>query len=231
MQCMRILIIEDNPDMAENLAEYFESQCHLVDFAMDGIGGLHLALTEHYDVIILDVILPGMDGLTVCKNIRMDEGEQIPVLMLSARDDLVDKLEGFDAGADDYLVKPFEMSELSARIKALVRRSNKECQLPLKIGTLELDLGKLEVQRSGRLIELNRTCLKLLTILMKASPNVVSRQDLEHELWQDTPPGSDALRSHIYALRQSLDKPYTHPMIHTVHGIGYKLVDPDELSS
>ena len=116
MRSIRILIVEDNPDLAENISDFFESQGHLLDFAMDGVGGLHLALTEDYDAIILDIMLPRMDGLTLCRKLREAGSKQTPVLMLTARDTLSDKLEGFDAGADDYLVKPFEMEELAARI-------------------------------------------------------------------------------------------------------------------
>jgi len=153
------------------------------------------------------------------------------VLMLTARDTLADKLEGFNAGADDYLVKPFELEELSARVQALVRRSDPTGKKPLRIGDLELDTGKRQVQRAGRPIELNRACLKILTMLMRASPNVVSRKEIEYALWSDMPPGSDVLRSHIYTLRSAIDKPFKRPLIQTVHGIGFKLVAPNDLST
>jgi DNA-binding response OmpR family regulator len=207
----RILIVEDNIDIAENISDYLEIQGHVTDFAMDGISGLHLALTQDYDAIILDIMLPGMDGLTFCRKLR-EEGEKVtPVLMLTARDTLSDKLEGFDAGADDYLVKPFELEELSARIQALVRRFDQAKKKSLRVGDLELDLGRMQVQRAGRSIELNRACL------------------IEHALWSDMPPGSDVLRSHIYTLRRAIDKPYKRPLIQTVHGVGYKLVAPNDL--
>ena len=227
--CLRILIVEDNIDIAENISDYLEIQGHLTDFAMDGIGGLHLAVTQDYDAIVLDILLPGMDGLTFCRNLRQEGGKVTPVLMLTARDTLSDKLEGFDAGADDYLVKPFELEELSARLLALVRRSDHARNKSVRFGDLEVDLGKMRVQRAGRPIDLNRACLKILTILMQASPNVVSRKEIEHALWSDTPPDSDALRSHIYTLRRAVDKPFKHYLIQTVHGIGYQLVDPDDL--
>ncbi len=198
---------------------------------MDGIGGFHLALTEIYDAIILDIMLPGMDGLTFCKKLREEGGKQTPVLMLTARDTLFDKLEGFNAGTDDYLVKPFELEELSARIHALVRRSDHSKQNLLRVGDLEVDLGKMQARRAGLPIELNRTCLKILVLLIKSSPNVVTRNDIEHELWKDMPPDSDALRSHIYILRRAIDKPYKYQLINTVHGIGYQLVDPRDLST
>jgi len=231
MRSIRILIVEDNPDLAENIADFFESQGHLLDFAMDGIGGLHLALTEDYDVIILDIMLPRMDGLTFCRKLREEGAKQTPVLMLTARDTLSDKLEGFNAGADDYLVKPFELEELAARIKALVRRSDPMEKEILQIADLLVDIGKMQVYRANSQIDLTRVCFKILTLLMQASPNVVSRKEIEHALWSDMPPGSDALRSHIYSLRQAIDKPYKHHLIHTIHGIGYKLVDPNDLST
>ena len=228
---LRILIVEDNIDIAENISDYLELQGHVMDFAMDGIHGLHLALTQDYDVIILDIMLPGMDGLTFCKKLREDGEKEIPVLMLTARDTLSDKLKGFEAGADDYLIKPFEMKELSARIQALIRRSVHAKEKLLRVGNLEIDLGKMQVQRAGRSIELNRACLKILAMLMKASPNIVSRKEIEHALWSDMPPDSDALRSHIYTLRKAIDKPFKRHLIQTVHGIGYKLVHPDDIST
>jgi len=228
---LRILIVEDNIDIAENISDYLEIQGCVTDFAMDGIGGLHLALTQKYDAIILDIMLPGMDGFTFCRKLRQEGERQTPVLMLTARDTLSDKLEGFDAGADDYLIKPFELAELSARIQALVRRSGHANKKMLRVGDLEVDIGKRQVLRAGRPIELNRACLNILTLLMQASPNVLSRREIEHALWGDMPPGSDVLRSHIYTLRRVVDKPYKHSLIRTVHGIGYKLVSPDDLST
>jgi DNA-binding response OmpR family regulator len=226
---LRILIVEDNLDLAENIGDYFDIQGHVTDFAMDGIGGLHLALTQDYDVIILDIMLPGMDGLTLCRKFKAESEKQTPLLMLTARDTLSDKLEGFDAGADDYLVKPFEFEELSARIQALVRRSSYLNKKSIRIGDLEIDLGKMQVKRADLPIELNRACVTILTLLMKASPNIVSRKEIEHVLWGDMPPGSDALRSHIYTLRRAIDKPFKRHLIRTVHGVGYRLVDSDDL--
>ena len=224
-QPLRLLIVEDNTDIAENISDYLESLGHITDFAMDGVGGLHLALTEDYDVIILDVMLPAMDGLTFCRKLRKEGKRLTPVLMLTARDTLEDKLAGFNAGSDDYLVKPFAMEELAARIQALVRRTVEKSHAVLRVADLELDPGSMKVSRGGIPIELNRACLKILTILTKAYPDVVERKELEHALWGDMPPGSDALRSHIYTLRGQIDKPFEVPLLSTVHGIGYKLVD------
>ena len=229
-QSLRILIVEDNTDIAENIGDYLEQQGHVLDFAMDGIGGLHLALTHDFDVIVLDVMLPGMDGLTFCRKLRKEANRKTPVLMLTARDTLSDKLEGFEAGTDDYLVKPFALEELAARIAALARRGDQSASTRICVADLEVDIGKMQVQRAGRKIELNRACLKILIMLMKAHPNIVTRKELEHSLWADKPPGSDVLRSHIYALRSAIDKPFKHSLLETVHGVGYRLVVSDEIS-
>lgn len=229
-QPIRALIVEDNLDLAENIADFLGDQRYVLDFAMDGVGGLHLALTQGFDVIVLDIMLPAMDGYTFCKKLRQESGKQTPVLMLTARDTLNDKLQGFEAGGDDYLVKPFELAELEARMQALVRRSNQPASSPISIADLEIDKGRRQIRRAGQTIELNRSCFTILTLLVQASPNVVSRRDIEFALWGDMPPDSDALRSHMYALRRAIDKPFAKPLIRTVHGIGYKLVDPNDLS-
>jgi DNA-binding response OmpR family regulator len=228
---LRILVVEDNADIAENIGDYLEQQGHILDFAMDGIGGLHLAVTHDFDVVVLDIMLPGMDGLTFCRKLRKEASIKTPVLMLTARDTLSDKLEGFDAGADDYLVKPFALEELAARIGVLARRSSQILPSRLCLADLEVDIGKMQVQRAERKIELNRACLKILIMLLKAHPNVVTRKELEQALWGDEPPDSDALRSHIYKLRSAIDRPFKHALLETVHGVGYRLVVPDEISS
>jgi len=230
-QPMRILIVEDNIDIAENIADYLETKGHVTDYAMNGIGGLHLALTQNFDAIVLDIMLPGMDGLTFCRKLRQEGGKRTPILMLTARDTLDDKLAGFESGTDDYLVKPFALEELTARLQALVRRGSPYAPELLRVADLELDTGGMKVRREGQTIELNRVCLFILTMLMKAHPNVVRRKDIEHDLWGDMPPGSDALRSHIYALRQAIDKPFQTPLLETVHGIGYRLREPDDVSA
>lgn len=225
---LRILIIEDNPGIAENIGDFLETKGHILDFAMDGLGGLHLILTETYDVIVLDIMLPGMDGITLCRKLIGSNMQYPPIIMLTARDTLSDKLEGFDAGADDYLVKPFELKELEARIRVLAGRKKRQSPKKLKIGGLTLDLGTMQVQRDGKEIQLNKACIMILKTLMEASPKVVSRQELESALWGDMPPGSDPLRSHIYTLRRKIDKSFDHPMLQTIHGLGFKLVATNE---
>jgi DNA-binding response OmpR family regulator len=228
---LRILIVEDNSDIAENIGDYLEYQGHITDFAMDGISGMHLALTREYDAIVLDIMLPGMDGLTFCRKFREEGRHYTPVLMLTARDTITDKIKGFKAGADDYLVKPFAMEELVARLEALGKRTKKVPPSLLHVADLEMNIGSMKVHRAGNPIELNRACLKILRILMESHPNVVTREEIERVLWGDMLPGSDALRSHIYALRRAIDKPFERSLLQTVHGVGYRLVESDDLSS
>lgn len=229
MKQMRILIIEDNQDIAENICDYLESQGAITDYAADGLVGLHLAASGNFDAIILDVMLPGITGIELCKKMRQSSAPQPPILMLTALDALQDKLSGFEAGADDYLVKPFALEELHARIKALVTRSQKSHDSSLKVGQLVMDIGTMTVKRDDIPIKLNRITFKILKTLMEAYPNITSRQGLEFSIWGDEPPGSDALRSHVYTLRNKVDKDFAFPMIHTVHGVGFKLVDSNEI--
>ncbi len=227
---MRVLLIEDNADIAANVVEYLEAEGFLMDYAMNGIGGHHLASTQPFDAIILDLMLPGMDGLTLCENLRR-AGIATPILMLTARDTLPDKLAGFDAGTDDYLVKPFALPELQARLLALHQRGRRASPRSLSLADLEINLGTNTVSRSGKPLEINNVGIKILQTLIEASPNIVTRNELIYKIWQDHPPGSDALKSHIYNLRQVVDKPFQDTLIHTVRGLGYRIVDPHANSS
>jgi DNA-binding response OmpR family regulator len=225
---MRILVIEDQPEILQNIADYLELQGYLVDCAYDGLGGLHLAITQPFDLIILDLMLPGMDGITLCQKLRQDARVSTPVIMLTARDSVDDKLTGFRAGADDYLVKPFSLPELHARVDAVLRRGKAGMQNMLTVGDLTYDMNSLGVTRQGVLLKLSPIGLKLLEKLMKSSPHVVKREALEELLWGEHLPGSDSLRSHIHTLRQTIDKPFNSPLLHTVHGIGYCLKAADD---
>ena len=226
---MRILIIEDNPDIAANMGDYLEEKGHTLDFAGDGITGLHLAVVNDFDAIVLDLALPGIDGLEVCRKIRNEAGKDTPILMLTARDTLEDKLKGFETGADDYLVKPFALQEVEVRLDALFRRGTRRASRKLAVGDLTYNLDTLTVNRAGTEIELNPIGLKLLRTLMEASPNVVSRAQLEKEVWGEEMPDSDSLRVHIHSLRNLIDKPFKSKMIQTRHGIGYRLVESDAI--
>lgn len=225
---MHLLLIEDNPDLVENLSDFFESRGHTVDVAYNGPTGLRFAQQQRYDVIVLDLMLPGMDGLDLCARFRAGGGDT-PLLMLTARDTLSDKLAGFDTGADDYLVKPFALPELEARLRALVRRGRGEASHKmLQVHDLSYDTDRLRVERAGRRIELAPIPLRILALLMRRSPGVVRRVELEREVWGDAPPDSDALRAHIHALRSAVDQDATVPLLHTLRGIGYQLAAPDE---
>ncbi|KAB2314758.1 response regulator transcription factor [Betaproteobacteria bacterium SCN2] len=225
---MPILLVEDNPDLAANIADYLEARGYLVDVAMDGVTGLHLAVSQPHDVIVLDLMLPGIDGLTLCRRLRQDARSDVPVLMLTARTTLDDKAAGYSEGADDYLVKPFELRELDMRLRALLRRGrSSESLRQLKVGDLQFDLDTLTVERAGRTISLTAVSLRILELLMKRSPSVVRRHDIEQAVWGDSPPDSDALRVHMHTLRSAIDVDGLPPLLLTVRGIGYQLKAPD----
>tara|TARA_R110001592_G_scaffold356455_4_gene658403 strand:- start:35578 stop:36261 length:684 start_codon:yes stop_codon:yes gene_type:complete len=220
---MKILVIEDNKDILANILDYLELRGYIIDCAQDGLSGLHLATTERFDLIILDIMLPGMDGFQVCKRLRNEARCQTPIIMLTAKDALDDRLEGLKSGADDYLIKPFALSELAARIEAILRRSSGNREKILQVGDLSYDIDTLEVKRAGVPLKINPIGLKLLEVLMKKSPSVVRREVLEEAIWGDSLPDSDSLRTHIHQLRHVIDKSFESPLINTVHGIGYRL--------
>ena len=222
MSSLSVLLVEDHRELAEATGAYLEACGYAVDYAADGLVALHLAATETYDVFVLDVMLPGVDGLEVCRRVREDARLATPIIMLTARDRLDDKLGGFAAGADDYLVKPFAMPELAARIEALTRRGRGPTGR-FEVGDVLLDADTFEVTRQGVRIELPKTCFVVLKTLMREHPRVVPRRVLEREVWDDEPPDSDALRSHLYNLRQALDRPFEVPVVTTIPGRGYCL--------
>ena len=224
---MRVLIIEDNPDIVANLYGYLEPLGYTLDCARTGTSGLIAAARAAYDAIVLDLMLPGIDGIELCRRLRKDLRQATPVLMLTARDTIQDKIIGFESGADDYLVKPFSLAELDVRLKALVRRArDAHVDTVMRLGDLGFDTTTRTVARAGRRINLTPTGYKLLARLMQDAPKVVTRESLEYEIWGDAPPDSDALRTHIHALRHALDKPFAVPMLKTEQGVGYRLVDP-----
>ena len=225
-RCLDILLAEDHAELAETTGAYLEACGHNVDYAADGLVAVHLAVTESYDVVVLDIMLPGMDGFAVCERLRKDARIATPVIMLTARDRLEDKLTGFESGADDYLVKPFDMPELVARIEALARRAQGLARR-YEVGNLTLDADTAEVTRDGVPIALSRTAFRLLELLLREHPGIVPRRTMERELWDGEPPHSDALRSHIYNLRQALDRPFAGNIVTTVAGRGYCLRFPD----
>ena len=226
----KILIIEDNPDIVANIYAFFEPKGFELDNAHNGLSGLALATSNRYDVILLDVMLPGMDGTKLCKTLREELHDKTPVLMLTARDTVLDKVAGFDSGADDYLVKPFSLVELEARIKALIRRNQDEhFQHTIEVGKLSLNTEQHSIKREKTLIKLTPTGFKILHALMSASPRVVSKTELEEKVWGQDIPSSDALRTHLHSVRAQVDKPFAKPMIITIAGVGYQIIDPDKV--
>lgn len=224
---MKLLIVEDNHSLVANLFDYFESRGHVLDAAPDGLTGLQLAIANDYDAIVLDWMLPRLDGPTVAQRLRLDAGKSTPIIMLTARDELPDVLIGFRAGVDDYLTKPFDLPELEVRLEALVARSQGRVVAPRVLAShdLKLDLATLEVTRAGTPIKLFPACRKLLEVLLRTAPAVVSREKLEQALWGDSPPDSDLLRSHMYELRRAVDGPFAVKLIQTVPRAGYRIAE------
>ncbi len=223
-----LLLIEDHHDIAEMVCEYLERSDYIMDHAADGLTGLHFAVSNDYDAIILDLMLPGLDGIALLEKIRNEAKCDVPVLILTARDTLQDKVAGLDAGADDYLIKPFEIKELEARVRALIRRQRGlVAPEKLQVADLIFDSGTMLVSRSNTPIKLTPIGIKILKILMHASPRVVSRREIERQVWGDILPDSDTLRSHIYNLRKSLDKPFEKQLIETMQNTGFRMVDSD----
>jgi len=226
---MRLLIIEDDSDIAANVYDYFESRGHAVDHAADGCTGLRLAGEQNYDAILLDVALPGMDGFELCRRLRTELRRDTPVLMLTARDTLEDKLAGFEHGADDYLVKPFALREVEARLTALAkRREGRVATRVLRVRDLVFDPDTLNVTRAGVPVKLPPKCVRLLVLLMQRPGHVFARAELERAVWGDTLESGDTLRTHMYVLRRALAKPGQPEIIETVHGMGYRVVAHDE---
>lgn len=224
---MRLLIIEDEQDLAKNLKKGLTEQGYAVDTVSDGEEGEYLAETEPFDLIILDLMLPKIDGLTVSKHLR-GKGISVPILMLTAKSRLEDKIEGFDTGADDYLTKPFSMQELSARIKALLRRKDK-VELPiLTVGDLTIDLLRHEVKLGRERIYLTPKEFSILELLAKYKNEVVTRSTILDHVWDTNYEGNSNIVDVIVGtLRKKIDKPGKPKLIHTVYGVGFKLSEKE----
>jgi DNA-binding response OmpR family regulator len=225
---MRLLLVEDHRDLAEHLSALLTDHGHEVEIAADGPSAMEAATARPHDVIVLDRMLPGVDGLTVCRRLREEFHLPVPILMLTAKDTVADRVAGLEAGADDYLVKPFALAELEARLKALQRRNPQDtAPAELRVADLRYDPRTLEAERAGHVIRLNPSTRRILSLLMQNSHRVVSRAELEQALWGDSPPPGDVLRAHVYALRNAVDKPFERKLLHTVHGEGYRLAELD----
>lgn len=222
---IRILVVDDNPDILANVKDFLSfHDGWIAETCLTGHAALERLQQFQYDLVILDVGLPDIDGLSITRRLR-EEGHLLPILILTARDTIDDRVAGLQSGADDYLIKPFSLRELAARVEALLRRSGTGSADRLTVGPLTLDLKTLRVTRDNQEIRLNPTCLQLLRELMQRSPGVVGRNRLEALLWQGDTPASDSLRSNLYLLRQAVDKPFDRPLIHTHPGLGWSVSD------
>lgn len=222
---MKVLLIEDHRQIANIIFEYFELKGYHLDWTADGKQGLELAQHGHFDVIVLDIMLPHLDGLTLCRRLR-ESGNDTPVLMLTARDQNEDILAGYDHGTDGYLVKPFDLKVLEARIKALYRRNmGSVAARKLNFGELELDLSSRTLHRNSLEFKLSMKLFIIMKLLMLRAPAVTTREELIDEVWGDDVPDHDVLRSHIYQLRTLIDKPFEYSYIRTIPKVGYQLVE------
>jgi DNA-binding response OmpR family regulator len=223
---MRVLIIEDDKRVAELTKKALTNNGYIVDSAFDGEEGLSMGLKNNYDLIITDIILPKMDGVAICKALRT-QNQDLPILMLTALGTTDDKVEGFDSGADDYLVKPFEMRELLARIKVLIKRSKIQQSLPDKLvyADIELDTVTKQVQRNGVSIHLTPKEFNLLEFMMSNPERVLSKPEIAEKVWDthfDT--GTNFIDVYINYLRKKIDKNFDHKLIHTKQGMGFMLM-------
>ena len=221
---LRILLIEDQRDIAANIWDYLEHRGFVMDHAADGARGLRMALDGNYDVIVLDLGLPKLDGLELCRALR-EAQRDTPVLMPTARDTLDDKLAGFAQGADDYVVKPFAMKELEARIRALYRRGRLQQGELLHVADLVLDPANLTVERGGQRLTLTRAGFALLETLMRHAPNLVRHAELANALWGEAGGDVATLHTHLSVLRGVIDRPFERRLLHTVHGFGYRIAE------
>jgi len=226
MPGMKLLVVEDEAKLADYLRKGLTEEGFVVDVASNGVDGLHLAAAGDYDLVLLDGMLPGIDGLALLAALR--QSRQTPVLMLTARAQVEDRVKGLQAGADDYLVKPFAFSELLARIQALLRRG-RPAQTPaeatvLKLGDLELDLIRRKAQRAGKRLELTAKEFNLLSLLLRRAGEVLSRTELAEQVWDmNFDSETNVVEVAVRRLRTKLDQPFERPLLHTVRGMGYVL--------
>ncbi|HMV51913.1 MAG TPA: response regulator transcription factor [Blastocatellia bacterium] len=231
---MRILLVEDEPDVARLLAKGLREQTYAVDVAADGETAGYQAQVHDYDLVILDVMLPRKNGFEVCRELRASGGgnANVPVLMLTARDDVQDRIAGLDSGADDYLVKPFDFHEMLARVRALMRRGKALQPETVEIADLKLSLRSHEVRRAGMLIELTAKEYALLEFLTRHTGEVVSRSEIAAHVWDENfDPFSNLIEVYIQRLRRKIDDGREPKLIRTLRGEGYKLAAKEETAS
>lgn len=224
---LRLLFVEDHVGLALNLSEFFAGQRYETDFASDGLSALHLCATNDYDVLIVDIMLPGLSGLTLCRRIRSELGLSTPIILITAKDQIDDKEAGFREGADDYLVKPFDLRELQIRVEALHRRYAPEMSICLKAGELCFDPGTLRVTLGSEVaLELSGTAARIFEALISAYPNLLTHDALHRQAWGNREADIHTLRTHVYSLRKQLYSCFGVPLIKTIHGRGYRLIPP-----
>lgn len=221
----RMLVVEDNVPLAENIFEYFGEQNYVLDFASDGLTALHLLAVNEYDVIVLDVMLPGLNGFEICKRIRQDLRCGTPVILVTAKDHISDKETGFNAGADDYLVKPFNLKELSLRVQAHTRRDTRSSNL-LSFESVSFNPETFDVYQKGTLVTtLTGHGARIFESLLRAYPRPLSHEQLVEQVWGGRSTESNTVRTHVYALRKQLNESTQRNLIKTLHGRGYILND------
>lgn len=224
---LSVLIVEDNLALAANMFDYLEACGHTPDAAPDGKAAMRLLMENPYDVIVLDWMMPRMDGISLLRHLRQEIKSRIPVMLLTAKDQLEDKLEGFESGADDYIVKPLALPELEIRLRVLSARTRHQADArqALEVGDLRYDLGTQTVSLAGKALPFSPIRRTLLEVLMRNSPDVVTRAQLESLVWGDRVPDGDLLRSHMHLLRRTIDGDRTarQKLLHTVPGVGFRL--------
>lgn len=220
---LSVLLVEDNQDIAQQILGYLSDKGMVVDYAYSGKEALSLIKEQLFDLVILDLMLPDIDGYQLCGQLKEAVEHHLPILMLTARDSLTDKIKGFEMGADDYLTKPFALEEVYMRTLALSRRVMLHQNKTIEIGDLTIDVGQRKASRCGQELSMSQTDFSILKALVLASPNAISKRELNQKIWGDDSPETDVLRSHIYTLRSVVDKPFDTALIKTVHGIGFKI--------
>lgn len=220
---IKVLLVEDSQNVAQVIFDYFEDTDIELDYAANGNHGFELAKTGDWDAIILDIMLPGLDGMEICQQLRK-LGHTTPILMLTARDSDQDTIAGFDIGADDYLIKPFNLEILEARLRSLLRRKQGQgFSQQQSFGEINIDLANHTAYRNNQALKLTPVGFKILTVLVQAGDKITSRSELERQIWPDDLPDNDVLRKHLYQLRIQLDKPFDYPVLETIPKVGYRL--------
>ena len=220
---MKILLVDDSFQISETIADYLELRNCIVDFAYNGQDALSIIEEQSFDVVVMDIMMPKMDGISAVKKIRSELNKTVPIIYLSAKDKLEDRLEGFDSGADDYLVKPFSLEELYARITALYNRTNKTVSAIVTFKDIQIDTEQKQVSLGSNQLKLPPIQYKILLLLIKKAPNLVTKSDIIEHIWGDSEPNSDALRSHMYGVRNAISKQDSQTQLETVFGKGFKL--------